>query len=92
VAVGSSEVLVHNDCETWAKAFQRRQGGQIKKIVPMEGFRLGEYANNPEADWAYHVVVLKDGIVYDEFTPGGMEAQAWKRLWKYQDAYSLVFR
>ncbi len=44
-------------------------------------FPRGTYARQPAREvWAHHTVVIKKGIVYDQFTHG-MPIDEWKSLW-----------
>ena len=77
--------LVHNGCNEFARALQKKIGGEIKTfaprrrgtVIPADAYKLG-----PNEPWAYHTVVEKDGKVFDEFTPaGGMPIGEWKQQW-----------
>lgn len=83
--VGSGEWLVHNTCDDVAAAIQAAIGGEIKTFTPPFGaplFPAGAYRLGTNTPWYYHTVVVKDGRVYDEFTPaGGLPIDEWKQLW-----------
>lgn len=45
------------NCEQYARQIQQRIGGEIKKITPTGGPRLGPSLYNCAGDWVNHFVV-----------------------------------
>jgi RHS repeat-associated protein len=91
VAAAGEMVLVHNAggprdgvCDRWARSRQRQIGGEVKSFDKPEGTRaLGGYSGGPEEKWFYHTVLVKEGRVYDQFTPAqGEPISAWKERWE----------
>jgi RHS repeat-associated protein len=84
------------DCADAARRIQRSLGGgDIKKFIPSAGGRpvpnFGKYMGQPN-EWLNHVVVLKEGRVYDAFTPKhGVPLDEWKRMWEYGDVLDFGF-
>jgi RHS repeat-associated protein len=96
VGVGRDHfVLAHNiGCDEFAEALQRRIGGDIYRIDPPDGVPyLGEYELGPSDElWSYHTVLVKEGRVYDQFTPSeGVDIDTWKGLWRYQEDLDFGF-
>jgi hypothetical protein len=86
VQVGSDEALVHNTgCDEFAKEFIKANGGEAFTFSPPSGARVfadDAYALGPGEAWFHHTVVVKDGLVFDQFTgPGGMPIDVWKLQW-----------
>jgi hypothetical protein len=103
VRVGNSEVLVHNTGCDWpvqvggncsacaAEIQQTLGGGDIMRLQPTQGQALGPSVNNPGGNWAFHDVVVKDGLVFDSFTgPAGLPIDAYLAQFEYADAIALV--
>ena len=84
------------DCADVAKRIQKSLGGgDIKRFTPSAGGRavpnFGKYMGKPN-EWLNHVVTLKDGRVYDAFTPKhGVPLDEWKRMWEYGDVLDFGF-
>ncbi len=52
---------------------------------------LGSYRDSPTG-WFSHVVVVKNGRIYDGFGPEtGLEVEDYKNLWEYADAINWPF-
>jgi hypothetical protein len=69
--------------------FRLRLGGSKKDFTC--GFPvLGSSTNNPDGDWAYHDVVVKDGRVYDSFTgSGGLPPEEYMNQFRYAEDISF---
>ena len=94
-SVGPSGIVAHNkDCDEIAGAIEDAIGGETKRFEIPPGVNvLGPYRPGGqivEELWDYHKVVVKDGLVYDEFV-WGMPIDEWKSLWDYADAIDFGF-
>lgn len=82
-----------SNCRQCANEIQDIIGGQQAVISPAGSGRvLGPSANNPGGDWFEHVVVVKNGMVYDGFTGRtGMSINDFKAQFQYGDAINFGF-
>jgi len=73
------------NCESVAREIQRQSGGEMLRITPKEGDYLGDSTNHiGRQPWSYHVVVVKDGRVFDGTTgPQGMLIADYKAMFKF---------
>jgi hypothetical protein len=80
-------------CDKAAAQINKIVGGTIHKIMPSSSSAkfLGPMGGqNPT--WTYHVVVIKDGRVYDVYTgPAGLPIDQYKKLWDYADGILFGF-
>ena len=86
IQIGDGEALVHNTgCDEFASQFARANGGEVFTIKPPSGLRVfadDAYALGPGEPWFHHTVVVKNGLVFDQFTgPAGMPIDVWKQQW-----------
>ncbi|MDB5390736.1 MAG: hypothetical protein JWM11_6382, partial [Planctomycetaceae bacterium] len=80
-----------NGCEKVAKRISQRVGGTIQKITPRTGRLLGD-RGTIATGWRHHVVVVKDGRVYDAMTgPYGLSIEDFKNCWENADDIEFGF-
>ncbi|MFJ9760304.1 polymorphic toxin-type HINT domain-containing protein [Streptomyces sp. NPDC101149] len=97
VLAGNTPVLVHNaGCDQWAAKFAAKNGGEIKTFTGPDGkdWPLGPYKpGGKEVDetWFHHTVVVRDGKVFDQWHPGGIDSEEFKGLWTYGDDIDFGF-
>ncbi|MCX5261752.1 polymorphic toxin-type HINT domain-containing protein [Streptomyces canus] len=100
VLAGKTPVLVHNaGCDEWAAKNAATNGGEIFKFFGPGGERLpmGPYRpkgpGTPELDesWFHHTVVVRDGKVYDQWAPRGIEIDEFKKRFDYGDDIDFGF-
>ena len=78
-------------CEKFAESVQKAIGGKIVEITPNRGRFLPNF-KGVEPGWQNHVVVIKDGRVYDAFTGSkGMAIDEYKKLWDWVDYINFGF-
>ena len=90
--VGSLGMLVHNavvNCEKWAKQNVKRNGGKTGKVdgiansgipVPMkdgDGNIVNEMSDLLGGPFKMHTVVVRDGKIFDQNFPRGVEKSKW---------------
>lgn len=80
-------IATMDNCEACADVIQQRIGGSIFRVSDGSGApRLGPSVNDPDARWAEHFVVIRDGRAYDGFTgPEGMPLGAYRSQWEFGD-------
>ncbi|MGH3647065.1 MAG: hypothetical protein ACRDTM_07805 [Micromonosporaceae bacterium] len=79
-------------CEKCAADIQKRIGGEIKTITqPHGGGWMGPYRGY-DTPWKSHVVVVKNGRVYDAWTSRyGEPIDVYKSRWAYGDVLKFGF-
>ena len=82
-------------CEGVADDIERRLGGTFTrptiKPKPGKGPKLGEY-RDVGTGWEYHIVIVKNGRVYDGFGPrGGLTIDEYKNKWTHKDDIDFGF-
>ncbi|NTX51806.1 RHS repeat-associated core domain-containing protein [Myxococcus sp. CA039A] len=97
------DTACQSGCEDVATEIQRRMGGDIKVITQPHGHGYlggmrdpgGIEFKNPaghQPPWTFHVVVTKNGRVYDAFTgPAGEAFSAYKARWEFADVINFGF-
>jgi hypothetical protein len=72
---------------------QRQVGGDVVRITLRGGAPwLGPSVSDPSGGWAYHTVVVKDGMVYDAGTgSGGLPIDQFKAQFQYSDDIDFGF-
>ncbi len=70
------------DCSSWAYAFAKKNGGEVLHLKPKPG--VGVTGRLPgdctgTGDWQYHSFVLKDGKLFDEYHPNGIDYAEWTK-------------
>ncbi|MFI2612514.1 polymorphic toxin-type HINT domain-containing protein [Kitasatospora sp. NPDC018619] len=66
-------------------------GGDIHRFEPSPYPNFGPYQGQPQS-WTHHYVVIRDGRVYDAFTPrGGLTISEYKSLWEYGEDINFGF-
>jgi hypothetical protein len=87
----AADPACRNGCESVARQIQKQIGGEMKRITPPRGARLGPFGGK-DWEWNYHEVVVKDGRVYDAFTGGqGLPIDKYKELWLYANGIDFGF-
>ncbi|MEW2082438.1 polymorphic toxin-type HINT domain-containing protein [Streptomyces sp. NPDC005283] len=79
------------DCQACAEGIRDSLGGgDLVRFNPPRFF--GPYRKQDTMNWTHHWVVVKDGRVYDAFTPRAGETIAeYKAQWDYGDAINFGF-
>jgi hypothetical protein len=79
-------------CEDVARQIQGHIGGDIRRITPpAQGGFVGPYRGQ-NLDWHEHIVVVKDGRVYDAFTGhNGLPIDEYKALWAWRADINFGF-
>ncbi|WP_329409367.1 polymorphic toxin-type HINT domain-containing protein [Streptomyces sp. NBC_00704] len=100
VLAGDTPVLVHNaGCDGWAAEHAAANGGKIftfhgpgGKDLPMGPYRP-KGPGTPELgeSWFHHTVVVRDGKVYDQWAPKGIEIDKFKERFDYGDDIDFGF-
>ncbi|WP_051795109.1 polymorphic toxin-type HINT domain-containing protein [Kibdelosporangium aridum] len=89
---GTMKTINRNGCEECAKEIQGLIGGEIREIVAKPPYRLLDKYRGVNAGWHFHHVVVKDGRVYDKFTPReGLPIDEYKKLWDARDDINFGF-
>jgi RHS repeat-associated protein len=100
VLAGQTPILVHNaGCDEWAAALAVRNGGEVKTFVGPGGDRLpmgpyrpkGPGTQELDESWFHHTVVVKDGRVYDQWAPEGVEINEFKKRFDYWEDIDFGF-
>lgn len=80
------------DCRECAEKIRDSLGGgDIHRFEPSPFPNFGPYQGQPQS-WTHHYAVVKDGRVYDAFTPrGGVTIDEYKGMWEYGDDINFGF-
>jgi RHS repeat-associated protein len=87
----ASDIPNSSGCEVVARQIQERIGGDIITINPVDQMLLPKYRGQ-DAGWFHHVVVVRDGRVYDAFTgKAGEPIEQWKNEWSQHGYINFGF-